>query len=175
MPASFVERTTNIAHSTDEIIELVEPWLAAERLELDDVEMVGSGDGRTLRILVDHPDGVDLDRLAVVSNGISRLLDDVADLQAPYQLEVSSPGLERKLRKPAHFVKSVGRTVKVKTRVDNTTSTLSGELAAADDSGFVIATDDAEQRFTYDSVTSARTIFEWQAQPKPGSNKGKAS
>ncbi len=175
MPASFVERTTNIAQSTDEISELVEPWLAAERLELDDVEMVGSGDGRTLRILVDHPDGVDLDRLAVVSNGISRLLDDVPSLQAPYQLEVSSPGLERKLRKSAHFVKSVGRTVKVKSRINDTTSTISGELVSADDSGFVVATDEGEQRFTYDTVISARTVFAWQAQPKPGSKQGKAS
>ena len=175
MPASFVERTTNIAYSTDEISELVEPWLAAERLELDDVEMVGSGDGRTLRILVDHPDGVDLDRLAMVSNGISRLLDDVPSLQSPYQLEVSSPGLERKLRKPAHYVKSIGRTVKVKSRADNTTVTAAGELLAADENGFTVATDEGDQHFSYDTITSARTVFTWQAQPKPGSKPGKAS
>ncbi len=174
MPASSVERTQTIAQSTDDITALVEPWLAAERLELDDVEMVGSGNGRTLRILVDSPDGVDLDRLADVSNGIGRLLDDVPSLQAPYQLEVSSPGLERKLRKPLHYTKSIGRVVKIKARIDGTTKTASGELTSADDGGFVVATDGGDEHFTYDTVTSARTVFKWQAQPKPGT-KGKAS
>jgi ribosome maturation factor RimP len=175
LPASFVERTPTIAQSTDDITALVEPWLAAERLELDDVEMVGSGNGRTLRILVDSPDGVDLDRLADVSNAISRLLDDVPSLQSPYQLEVSSPGLERKLRKPAHYVKSIGREVKIKARVDGTTTTASGELTSADEDGFVVSTDNGEEHFTYDTVTSARTVFKWQAQPKPGTKRGKAS
>lgn len=175
MPASFVERTPTIAQSTDDITALVEPWLAAERLELDDVEMVGSGSGRTLRILVDGPDGVDLDRLADVSSGISRLLDDVPSLQSPYQLEVSSPGLERKLRTPAHYAKSIGREVKVKARIEGTTKTASGELTSADEDSFVVSTEDGDQRFTYDTVTSARTVFKWQAQPKPGTKRGTAS
>ena len=175
MPASFVERTPTIAQSTDDITALVEPWLAAERLELDDVEMVGSGNGRTLRILVDGPEGVDLDRLADVSNGISRLLEDVPSLQSPYQLEVSSPGLERKLRKPLHYAKSIGREVKIKVRIDGSTTTASGELTSADEEGFVVSTDSGDERFTYDTVTSARTVFKWQAQPKPGTKRGKAS
>ena len=175
MPTSFVERTPTIAQSTDDITALVEPWLAAERLELDDLEMVGSGKGRTLRILVDAPEGVDLDRLADVSNGISRLLDDVPSLQEPYQLEVSSPGLERKLRKPLHFKKSIGRHVKIKARIDGTTTATSGELTSADDDGFVVSTDSGEESFRYDTVTSARTVFKWEAQPKPGTKRGKAS
>lgn len=175
MPASSVERTPTIAQSTDDITALVEPWLAAERLELDDVEMVGSGNGRTLRILVDGPEGVDLDRLADLSNGISRLLDDVPSLQSPYQLEVSSPGLERKLRKPAHFIKSIGRDVKIKARVEGTTKAASGELISADENGFVVSTDSGDEHFDYDTVTSARTVFKWQAQPKPGTKRGKAS
>ncbi len=175
MPASFVERTPTIAQSTDDITALVEPWLAAERLELDDVEMVGSGNGRTLRILVDAPDGVDLDRLSEVSNGISRLLDDVPSLQSPYQLEVSSPGLERKLRKPSHYKKSIGRLVKIKARIDETTTTASGELTSADDDGFVVSTNSGDESFRYDAVTSARTVFKWEAQPKPGTKRGKAS
>jgi ribosome maturation factor RimP len=175
MPASFVERTPTIAQSTDDITALVEPWLANERLELDDVEMVGSGKGRTLRILVDAPEGVDLDRLADVSNGISRLIDDLPSLQEPYQLEVSSPGLERKLRKPSHYKKSIGRLVKVKVRVDETTRTASGELTSADDDGFVVSTESGDERFTYDAVASARTVFKWQAQPKPGTKRGMAS
>jgi ribosome maturation factor RimP len=90
-------------------------------------------------------------------------------------LEVSSPGLERKLRKPAHYVKSIGREVKIKARADGTTTTASGELTSADEDGFVVSTDNGEEHFTYDAVTSARTVFKWQAQPKPGTKRGKAS
>ncbi len=69
-----------------------------------------------LRVTVDGHE-VDLDRLAEVSRGLSRLLDDETDLQDAYQLEVTSPGLERKLRRPTHYEKSVGREVVVKTVV----------------------------------------------------------
>lgn len=71
---------------------LVEPYLAAERLELDDLELSGRGRGRVVRIIVDGED-VGVDRLAELSRGLSRLLDDEPGLQDSYRLEVSSPGL----------------------------------------------------------------------------------
>ena len=75
-----------------DIWDVVEPYLAAERLELDDLELSGQGRGRILRVTVDGDD-VDVDRLANLSRGLSRLLDNETDLQDQYQLEVSSPGL----------------------------------------------------------------------------------
>ncbi|MDH4306442.1 MAG: ribosome maturation factor RimP, partial [Acidimicrobiia bacterium] len=91
------------------IRELIEPWLAAEDVELDDLELAGSERAQIVRILVDAEGGVDIDRIADLSLGISALLDAETDLPGPYQLEVSSPGLERKLKTPRHFQKSVGR------------------------------------------------------------------
>lgn len=167
-PASFAEKGETINPMVDQVRQLIEPWLSAERLELDDLEMVGSGKGRTLRVLVDHPDGVNLDRLTEVSNGIGRLLDDLPDLQSAYQLEVSSPGLERKLRRPEHFAKSIGRQVNVKARIDGETRVAKGELTEAGESTFVVETESGQQAFAYDTVTSARTVFKWQAQSKPG-------
>ena len=97
--------------------DAVEPYLAAERLELDDLELVGRGSTRTLRVTVDGAD-VDLDRIAEVSKGLSRLLDHTAGApEGSYQLEVTSPGLERKLTRPRHFQKSLGREAVVKTGV----------------------------------------------------------
>ena len=58
---------------------------------------VGRGPGTVLRIVVDGKD-VDIERLAEVSRGVSRLLDNATELDDPYQLEVTSPGLERRLR-----------------------------------------------------------------------------
>ena len=153
--------------TTTEIWQLVEPYLAAERLELDDLELVGRGRGRTLRVAVDG-DGVDLDRLAELSRGLSRVLDNESALEGSYQLEVTTPGLERKLKRPEHFRKSIGREVVIKVTVDGTNRTIRGLLETAGDEEFTV--DGEEGRFTheYTDVVTARTVFRWEKAPKPG-------
>jgi ribosome maturation factor RimP len=153
---------------TDALWGIIEPWLAAERVELDDLELVGSGRARTLRILVDAENGIDLDRLSALSGGISALLDAESELDGPYQLEVSSPGLERKLTRPRHFQKSVGREVSVKVRREGTGSTIRGTVTEADDDAVTLKTDAEEVKVAYGDVTSAKTMFRWEAAPKPG-------
>ena len=149
---------------TTDIWTTIEEYLGAERLELDDLEMLGRGRGRTVRVLVDGDD-VDVDRLADLSRGISRLLDEVPDLQDSYQLEVSSPGLERKLRRPRHFEKSVGREVKVKT----SSVTTNGVLTKAGEETFTVENEAGESlQIRYADVTQAKTVFRWEKAPKPG-------
>lgn len=143
---------------------MIEPWLAAEGLELDDVEL----SGRVLRVLVDCDGGIAVDRLAEVSNGISRLIEDGLDIEGSYQLEVSSPGLERKLKRPGHFHKSVGREVIIKTRVDGEAVALRGLLEAVDDTGFWVSQDSETHRVGFDDVMAAKTVFTWEKAPKPG-------
>lgn len=152
------------------IWKVVEPYLEAEKLELDDLELVGRGRALTLRVVVDGEGGLDLDRIAEIARGLSRLLDSVPELEGPYQLEVTSPGLERKLTRPSHFAKSVGREVVAKTGSGTADPrTIKGILTEAGESGFVI-TGEADQVETipYDQVLSARTIFRWEKAPKPG-------
>ena len=154
----------------ERIWKVVEPYLAAEKLELDDLELVGRGQALTLRVVVDGEGGLDLDRIAEVARGLSRLLDSVPDLEGPYQLEVTSPGLERKLTRPSHFAKSVGREVVAKTSGGTgDPRTIKGVLTDAGESDFVI-TGEADQVETipYDQVISARTVFRWEKAPKPG-------
>lgn len=155
-----------------DIWSVVEPYLAAERLELDDLELSGHGRGRLLRVTVDG-ENVDLDRLADLSRGLSRLLDDDPGLQDHYQLEVSSPGLERKLRRPAHYRKSVGREVVVKTAHADVKATYRGTLADADESGFIVEAEQGQVTVPYDDVVSAKTVFRWEKAPKPGQAKEK--
>jgi ribosome maturation factor RimP len=154
----------------------VERWLAAERVELDDLEMAGSGRARTVRVVVDAEGGVDLDRIAALSEGLSRLLDAEADLAGPYQLEVTSPGLERKLRRPQHYVKSIGREVAVRVRNPDGTATVKGTLTWADGTGFEVEVEGAVHHLSYAEVESAKTVFRWETTPKPGkaSKPGKA-
>jgi ribosome maturation factor RimP len=92
-----------------------------------------------------------------------------------YTLEVSSPGLERSLRTPAHFQKSIGRKVAVRLRdidsEEGEARRAQGVLVAADDRAITVRLDDAdstERLIPYDKIDRARTIFEWGPAPKPG-------
>ena len=154
---------TNVA----EIWDVVGPYLSAEHLELDDVEVSGRGPGQVLRIVVDG-EGVDVDRLAEVSRGVSRLLDNETGIDQAYQLEVTSPGLERKLRRPSHYTKSVGREVVAKVDTGSGKQTVRGVIAEAGESTFTVEGDGERQVVEYEDVLTANTVFRWEKAPKPG-------
>jgi ribosome maturation factor RimP len=161
----------------DTIVRSLAPAVSELGLDLYDVELSGSGRARILRVMVDREGGVDLDAIADATQAVSPLLDAPpldAVLAGPYALEVSSPGLERPLRTPAHFVRAVGETVSVKTRPhdDQGARRVRGAITAADDSGFELALDDgAAERIAYGDVTQARTVFEWGNEPKRSTSK----
>ena len=149
----------------------IEPVLSTLGLELFDLELTGGGSTRTLRVVVDRDGGVDLDAITAATDAISPILDHHDDpaLRGPYGLEVSSPGLERPLRRPDHYRRALGATVSVKTRgADGEIRRLRGVLAAADDDGFTIDADGTTEEIAYGDVTQARTVFEWGSAPKPG-------
>jgi ribosome maturation factor RimP len=153
--------------TVSDIWTVVEPYLAAERLELDDLELHGRGPGTLLRVVVDG-ENVDIDRLADVSRGISRLLDDETQLEDAYRLEVTSPGLERNLRRPSHYAKSVGREVVVKIADGDAKTTIRGTLADAGEDAFTIESETGETVVDYEDVLTAKTVFRWERAPKPG-------
>ena len=145
-----------------------EPVLSSLGLELVDVEIVGSGRARTLRLTVDREGGVDLDTLAEANRPVVDALDAVEALSGPYTLELSSPGLERPLRRPAEFRRFVGTTISVKSHdVVAGSRRHRGLLAEADDDGIALEVDGEHRRFPYDAIASARTVFEWGPAPKP--------
>ena len=105
-------------------------------LELVDVERRAS----VLLVTVDRAGGVDLDALTAANRAVSRALDELDPIPGRYSLEVSSPGVERRLRTPAHFARAVGEMVAVKTRPQVPGERrLRGRLVAADDEGFEVA------------------------------------
>ncbi len=162
-----------LGNETEQLWDLLAGHLDAESLELDDLEVAGTGGGRIVRVVVDAEGGVDVDRLAETSRALSRLLDAHDPFDGSYTLEVTSPGLERKLRRPRHFEKSIGRTVTVKTtREIDGARRHDGDLKSVDDQGVVIETATSTQRINFDDIASARTVFEWQRNPKPGKKSG---
>jgi ribosome maturation factor RimP len=150
----------------ESINELVEPLVAAARLELWDVEL--SSD--LIRILVDRPGGVDLDTLDDTARAISAALDAHDELvpRRRYHLEVGSPGVERTLRTPDQFHQFVGTLVSIKTAqpIDGSRR-FQGILMDADDDGVVLDAT-GPSRFTYDQIEKARTVLVWGPSPKPG-------
>lgn len=99
----------------EDVRAVIEPLLKLLDMELVDVETVGSGRASTLRITVDREGGVDLDAIAVATEAISAALDRLDPIMGSYALEVSSPGIERPLRRPDDFARHVGSKVSVKT------------------------------------------------------------
>ncbi len=132
--------------------------LLTEGFELVDVEHHPG----LLRVIVDRPEGIDLDALDGASRVASAVLDDADPLPSSYTLEVSSPGVERRLRTPEHFVRFVGSTVSLRTR-DEGEPRVRGVLESADDTGVVVA----GRSLPYDRIRSARTVFVWPAAPAP--------
>lgn len=100
------------------ITELIQPYLMAQGVELVDLELTQPQRGRsTLRLFVDRPQGgITLDEITRVSRVVGELLDVHDPISSSYTLEVSSPGLTRKLKKPQDYERYAGRLVRLTTR-----------------------------------------------------------
>jgi ribosome maturation factor RimP len=143
---------------------VLRPVVESAGLELVEATFIRVNRRRILRVTVDRdaPGGVDLDAIAEVSGRISRRLDLDDVVSGPYDLEVSSPGVERPLRRPREFQRHTGEKVKVRSvEPVEGSSTHTGTLEAADEAGIVVRTEAGERRLRYEDVASARTVFEW--------------
>lgn len=146
---------------------LLRPVIEAEGLDLYDVTRGREGGRMVLRVIVDGPEGVDLDMLTMLSERVSHRLDLEGYETGPYDLQVSSPGLERPLKRLEHFRRTVGEQVKVKTTAPLAGSrTHTGTLVAADDEGITLVVGDEELRVRHADIASARTVVDWSAELK---------
>jgi ribosome maturation factor RimP len=131
-------------------------------VELVQVELAGGQKQRVVRLYIDHLEGVSHDLCGRVSDTVGRALDDIDAIGGPYTLEVSSPGLERPLRKLGHFQAQLGKNVCVKTRVPiEGTKVWRGTLVEATVDGVLV--DDAGKmaRIPLDQISSAHLVYEF--------------
>lgn len=152
---------------------LVEPVVAAHGLDLVDVELRGEGGGRVLRVFIDKPEGVTLADCEAVSQDLNPLLDVEDPLGGGgYTLEVSSPGLDRKLTRPEDFRRFAGQRVRVRTRTpvgEPGRSNFTGELLGLDAGAVRLRLENrAEAVIQWDNVHEARLAPSWPAPRKPG-------
>lgn len=126
--------------------------------EVYDIVTTKENDRNIFRVYITSKDGVNLDKCAEVSRMISPILDLDEPMNGNYNLEVSSPGIERKLKNPRHFKASIGEKIRLK---DFNKDIVKGELVSADDNEVKIKTEHGEEIITYDEISSASTFYEW--------------
>jgi ribosome maturation factor RimP len=145
------------------------PMLSSLGLDLYDVEFSGG----TLNVVVNRPGGVDLEALTKANRTISEWLDANDPIAGRFTLDVSSPGLERRLRTPAHFSSAVGELVTLRElRHGEPTRRLEGTLTSMGDSSLTIDDNDlGAVTVAFDAIERARTVFAWGA-TKPATSKG---
>ncbi len=132
--------------------------IEANGAALYDTEVVTEFDETIFRVLVTKVGGVKLDLCATISHELSPFLDVHPPMSEHYRLEVSSPGIERKLSKPEHFKNAVGEKVKLKLA---SSDKLKGELKSADNKGIVIVTKAGEESYAYGDLNTCKTYFDW--------------
>lgn len=143
----------------DQIAELLEPAIARLGYELWDLEVKAGGKHGVLRLFIDKPEGIGLEDCEKVSLAVSALLDVEDPLPDHYDLEVSSPGLDRKLTKVEHFQRFTGEIVKVQTRFPvEGRRRFRGTLVSADDENIVVDVDGELHTLPVATIDTARLV-----------------
>ncbi len=132
----------------------------SEGFALIDVEYQRERNGRILRLIIDKDGGVTLDDCADISSQLGDLLEVKLDIPGAYHIEVSSPGLDRALTKPKHFVYFKGRQVVLKTRlpVEGKTA-FRGMLSGFSDGTVIITVEEQTLRIPYENISQARLHY----------------
>ena len=147
----------------ERLAAVVEPVVNAAGYDLEEITVTPAGRRRLVRVVVDADGGVSLDDVADVSRAVSVALDDKNGLfgEAPYVLEVSSPGIDRPLTAARHWQRAAGRLVEVPVREKGT---LTGRVRRADAAGVLLEVAGAEQEFGYEVLGPGRVQVEFSRQ-----------
>jgi ribosome maturation factor RimP len=138
---------------------MLESAVEALGFELLGVEFVRAGSHSTLRVYIDHEDGITVDNCADVSHQVSAILDVEDPIANEYTLEVSSPGMDRPLFKPAHYEDVVGETIRVRVNVpQDGRRNFKGELVSVEQDMINVKVDGQEYSLLIDNVAKANLV-----------------
>jgi ribosome maturation factor RimP len=142
------------------IQELIEPSIVALGIELWGVELCPAGSHSILRVYIDSPSGVSLDLCAEVSHQISAVLDVEDAVKTKYNLEVSSPGLDRKLFKPSQYKPYIGKKINIVLKLpQDGRRRFAGVLQSADADGVKVQCDNNDVSFSFFEIDSANVCI----------------
>lgn len=143
----------------EELRRILEPAVEALGYEIIDLEMkIGGRDG-VVRVFIDKPEGIGLDDCEIVSRQVSTVLDVEDPIPGRYSLEVSSPGLDRRLTKPAHFERFAGEDVRIRLRAPiEGRRNFRGAICGVDEDSVEVEVDGQSHRLPIAKIASARLV-----------------
>ena len=143
--------------------QLLEKTIVDLGYDLYDVRYEKEGKDYYLRIIIDKPEGIDINDCETVNNAINDMLDEADYIKDQYFLEVSSPGLERVLRKDKHLERNIGEEINVKLfkKDEKGQKEYLGKLKEFDDLKIVIEQDENEIQIERKNISQIKTVYNW--------------
>ncbi len=143
----------------DKLTDMLEPGVEALGFELVGVEFVRAGKHSILRVFIDHENGITVDDCAEVSHQASAILDVEDPISTEYNLEISSPGMDRPLFKEKHYIASVGEIVQLRTRmpIDNRRN-FKGKLLACENGNVSIEVDGQQFQLAVANIEKGNVV-----------------
>jgi len=146
--------------------QIAAPLAAREKMEIIDIELRREGGraGRVLRLFLDKEGGPSMEDLGRVSRALSELLDADDVVDGAYTLEVSSPGINRPLKRPEHFARFVGKRIRVRTRdIVNGRRSFLGILGEVVEDKIILAQDGTEFQIPFSMIEKSNYEHDWSA------------
>jgi ribosome maturation factor RimP len=143
----------------DRLQDLLEPLIADLGYELVLLEFAPSTGHAMLRLFIDGPEGITLDDCSIVSREVAGVMDVEDPISTPYQLEVSSPGVDRPLTRPEHFERFAGEQARIQLLAPlNGRKRYSGTIAGSSDQAVTLTTELGDVELPYSTIERARLI-----------------
>ncbi len=141
------------------LTEMLTAPVAALGFEMVGIEFVRAGKHSTMRVYIDHPDGITVDHCAEVSHQVSAVLDVEDPINTEYNLEVSSPGMERPLFKLQHYIDSVGEVVTLRLKMPmGDRRNFKGKLLSEADGMLTIEVDNQEFVLAFANIEKGNVV-----------------
>lgn len=153
-----------MANIEEKVENLIKSKIEKIGYKLYDVEYVKEGKNYFLRIFIDNEKGIDLNDCEKVNNEIIEMLDEADYIKDAYFLEISSPGIERKLRKEEHLKQNIEKKISVKLfkKDENGNKQYEGILKKYDKDNIVINQDTKEIKIERKNISVINTVFDWE-------------
>ncbi len=154
-----------------DLVSVIEEQVGLQGFELVKFDMASTGRRKVLRLYIDRLDGnVSIEDCVKVSRALGLVLEDDDLIRGPFNLEVSSPGINRPLTKPEHYVRFTGSQARVEAiGPDGKKRTVIGEIRACDGETLVMASGEQEEELKIDNIVKARLHGEeWDINRKKG-------
>lgn len=148
-----------MAKFEQKLTDMLRPAVEETGKELLGVEFVSAGNNSVLRLFIDHESGIDVDDCAEVSRQVGAILDVEDPISSEYNLEVSSPGIDRPLFELSHFQQVIGETINVRLSLPlNGRRKFKGVLNAIENDTLIVEVDGIEYELVSNNVDKANLV-----------------